>query len=80
MQRKPFHGRAPKVFLVCVSTALSPAFSHRFAGYRSSGVRRFVCATFKTSGRLVEKLYWLLKSIAAMSKPDESDMLISIGI
>jgi hypothetical protein len=44
------------------------------------GVRRLVCAIFKTSGWFEEKLYWLLVSIDAMSKAGESDMLISTGI
>jgi hypothetical protein len=69
----------PKVFLVCVLTTLSAALQHRFACYRSSGVRRFVCAFFKTSGRLNEKLYWLLESIGAMGKACKSDILISTG-
>jgi len=61
-------------------TTLSAALYHRFVYHRSSGLRRFFCALFKTSGQIEEKLYWLLGSLDAMSKAGESDILISTGI
>jgi hypothetical protein len=69
----------PNVFLVCVLTTLAAALSHHFVCYRLSDVPRFVCAHFKTSGRLKEKLYCFLESIEATSKAGESEMLISMG-